>query len=73
MKNAGLLRGILMIALGIFLIYWAQTHSPKDVGQVIGNAISGGYTLSEPWYYGCLGAGILVGIVGVLRTFKSMK
>lgn len=69
----GLIRGIVLIALGIFLIYWAQTHSPKDFGQVIGNAVSGSYTLSEPWYYVCLGAGILVGVVGVLRTYKSMK
>ena len=66
-------RGLLLLAIGIFLIYWAQSHSPKDFGNVLGNAISGSYTLSEPWYYVCLGLGIVVGIVGVLRTFKSMK
>ena len=71
--KAGMIPGILMIALGIFLIYWAETHSPKDFGQVISNTFSGSYTMSEPWYYVCLGAGILVGVVGVLRTFKSMK
>lgn len=62
-----------MIALGIFIIYWAESHSPKDVGQVIGNAFSGSYTMSEPWYYVSLGVGILIGVLGVLRTYKSMK
>ena len=71
--KSGLIRGILFIAVGIFCIYWAQTHSPKDLGQVIGNNLSGSYTLSEPWYYGLLGIGILVGVIGILRTFKSMK
>lgn len=73
MKNTALIRGILLILVGIFLIYWAQTHSPKDLGQVIGNGLSGSYTLSEPWYYACLGGGIVVGILGILRTYKSMK
>lgn len=73
MKNSGLLKGILLVAVGIFLIYWAQTHSPKNFGQVIGNSLKGSYSLSEPWYYVCLGLGILVGVVGVLRTFKSLK
>ena len=71
--KSGMVRGVVMIAAGIFLVYWAQSHSPKDFGQVIGNAVSGGYTMSEPWYYVCLGLGIVVGVVGVLRTFKSMK
>lgn len=69
----GMIGGIVLIAIGIFLIYWAQTHSPNDLGQVIGNSLTGSYTLSEPWYYVCLGSGILVGVIGVLRTFKSMK
>jgi len=72
MKN-GMIRGILLIAIGVFLIYWAQTHSPKDLVKVIGNEFSGSYTLPEPWYYVCLGGGILVGVVGILRTYKSMK
>ena len=71
--KSGMIRGILFIAVGLFMIYWAQTHSPKDLGNVVGNAISGSYTMSEPWYYVCLGAGILVGVVGVLRTYKSMR
>lgn len=73
MKNSGLLKGILILAVGIFLVYWAESHSPKNLGKMIGNELSGSYTLSETWYYICLGAGILVGIVGVLKTFRSMK
>lgn len=68
----GLLSGILLIAIGIFLVYWAQTHSPKNLGKMIENTLTGSYTLSEPWYYVCLGAGIILGIVGTLRTYKSM-
>lgn len=68
-----MIKGIAMIAIGIFLIYWAQTHSPNSLEKVIGNAFSGGYTLSEPWYYVCLGGGILVGIVGILQTYKTLK
>ncbi|MFY0607336.1 MAG: hypothetical protein JXR10_11500 [Cyclobacteriaceae bacterium] len=71
--KSGMIRGLAMLAVGIFMIYWAQTHSPKDFGKVIGNAVSGSYTMSEPWYYICLGVGILLGVVGVLRTYKSMK
>ncbi|MEQ9303750.1 MAG: hypothetical protein RJQ14_07525 [Marinoscillum sp.] len=72
MKN-GMIRGVAITAVGIFLVYWAQSHSPKDFGQVVGNAVSGGYTMSETWYYICMGLGILVGIIGVIRIFKSMK
>lgn len=71
--NKGTISGVVFVGIGIFLVYWAETHSPKDLGKVIGNELSGSYTLSEPWYYVCLGAGILVGILGVLRTYKSMK
>lgn len=69
----GFLEGIIFTAAGIFLIYWAQTHSPRNLGQVIGNSLKGSYSMSETWYYICLGLGILVGIVGVLRTYKSMR
>lgn len=69
----GMIRGIVMILAGIFLIYWAEAHSPKNFGRVLGNAFSGSYTLSEPWYYVCLAAGIVLGVLGVLRTYKSMK
>lgn len=70
--KTGMIRGIVMILVGLFLIYWAESHSPKDFGTVLSNTFSDSYTLSEPWYYVCLGAGILVGVIGVLRTYKSM-
>lgn len=71
--KSGLLTGIIMLAAGIFLVYWAEAHSPKNFGKILENTFSGSYTLSEPWYYVCLGLGILFGIVGTLRTYKSMK
>lgn len=73
MKNSGLIRGVVLLAIGIFLIYWAQTHNPNELGKVIKNELTGSYTLPEPWYYVTLGAGILIGIIGLLRTYKSMK
>ena len=69
----GMFIGLLFVAIGAFLIYWAQTHSPQDLGKVIGNAVSGSYTLSEPWYYANLGLGIIVGAIGVLGIYKSLK
>ena len=70
-----------MIAIGIFLIYWAQTHPPLDsIDSIVDSALDSfsgddpySYNMSEPWYYTCLGLGILVGILGLLRTYKSMK
>ncbi|MEQ8365015.1 MAG: DUF3185 family protein [Cyclobacteriaceae bacterium] len=73
MKNSGLIRGVVLMAIGIFLVYWAQSHSPKSLGKVIGNEFSGSYTLPEHWYYICLGGGVIIGILGVLRAYKSMK
>ncbi|WP_421894014.1 hypothetical protein [Marinoscillum sp.] len=71
--KSGMIRGLLFIAVGLFLIYWAQTHTRKNLGNLIDGMSSESYTMSEPWYYACLGLGILVGVVGVLRTYKSMK
>ncbi len=71
--NNGMVKGILSLAVGLFLIYWAQTHTPNKLGKIIENELSGSYTLPEHWYYICLGLGIIFGIVGVLKTYKSMK
>jgi hypothetical protein len=63
---------LVVIALGAFTIYWAQTHSPKaGVGQIMGNAISGSYTMSETNYYICLGLGIALAAFGVYRFVTS--
>lgn len=63
--------GLLLIALGSFVIYWAQTHSPKNIGQAIGNAFSGSYTMSETNYYISLGIGIILCVYGILKILKK--
>ncbi len=60
--------GLVMLFIGAFVIYWAQTHSPNaGIGQVVGNAISGSYTMSENAYYISLIAGIAIGAYGVFK------
>lgn len=63
--------GLIFVAIGAFFIYWAQTHSPKNLGKVIGNAFSGSYTMSETSYYICLIAGILICVFGVLKLVRK--
>ena len=47
----GKVMGIVLILVGAFTVYWAQTHSPQaGVGQIVGNALSGSYTMSEGSY-----------------------
>lgn len=71
--NKNLIKAVIYIAVGVFVIYWAETHSPKDLGEVITNEISGSYTMSEPWYYTSLVLGTVVAILGILRGFKAMR
>jgi len=70
MKNTK--SGIISILLGAFFIYWAETHSPKKIGQAIGNAFSGSYTMNETSYYICLGVGVVLAIFGILKLVKKI-
>lgn len=72
--KSGLVRGLVLIAVGAFVIYWAVTHSPKGgIGQIVSNEISGSYTMGEGTYYASLVVGTVLAVLGVLRTYKSMK
>ncbi len=63
--------GIVLILVGAFTIYWAQTHSPQaGVGQIIGNALSGSYTMSEGSYYFTLVIGATLGLFGLYKLIK---
>lgn len=62
---------ILYLLIGGFFIYWAETHSPKKIGQAIGNAFSGSYTMDETSYYICLGVGIAICVFGVLKLIRK--
>lgn len=63
--------GTIYLLVGAFFIYWAETHSPKKLGQAIGNAFSGSYTMDETSYYICFGAGILICVMGVLKLIRK--
>jgi hypothetical protein len=63
---------IVFILVGVFCIYWAQTHSPKaGIGQIVGNKLAGSYTISEPWYYSTLAVGAILAIVGIMKFIKK--
>ncbi|UXX79027.1 hypothetical protein N7E81_16860 [Reichenbachiella carrageenanivorans] len=69
MKN--IKSGILYLLIGGFFVYWAETHSPKKLGQAIGNVFSGSYTMDETSYYICLGLGIAIGLLGLFKILKK--
>ena len=74
MKNQQTLRGLLIAAIGMFCIYWAQTHSPNaGLGKMISNELSGSYTLSETWFYITMVFGVAATVVGLFRVYKSLK
>lgn len=65
-------QAILFILVGAFIIYWAQTHSPKaGIGNIIGNELSGSYTMSENWYYISLVIGAGLAVIGVKKILKK--
>jgi len=66
--NKSKLQGIITASIGAFVIYWAYSHSPKaGLGKIIGNELSGSYTMSETWYYASLALGIAIGVYGIYR------
>ncbi|MEQ9404583.1 MAG: hypothetical protein RIM99_13410 [Cyclobacteriaceae bacterium] len=64
--------GTILALIGAFVIYWAQTHSPKaKPGQIVGNELSGSYTMSETSYYISLIAGIVLAVYGIYKIVKG--
>ena len=64
----GKLQGIITALVGAFVIYWAYAHSPKaGLGKIVGNELSGSYTMSEIWYYISLALGIVIAVFGVYK------
>ena len=71
MKN-NVLQAIILLLVGGFFIYWAQSHSPvAGLVEKLGNELSGSYTLSETWYYITLGIGAALGVMGVFKLLKK--
>ncbi len=68
------IKGLSILAIGAFLIYWAQTHTPnKDLLDAVNNEIIGSYALSEPMYFATLVFGGILGVLGLISLYKDMK
>ncbi|MFY0689833.1 MAG: hypothetical protein JXQ90_21870 [Cyclobacteriaceae bacterium] len=64
--------GLLLTLVGAFCIYWAYSHSPKaGIGKIVGNELSGSYTMSETSYYISLAIGAVIAIYGVMKFVKG--
>lgn len=68
-----ILRPVLLLAIGLFIIYWSLEHSPESLGKMITNELTGSYTLSEPMYYISLVVGSIIGLLGLVSLLKSFK
>lgn len=63
--------GILLLAAGIFIVIWTINHAPTaGIGEKLGRELQGSYTMSEPAYYASLVAGVVVGVLGIMRLRK---
>lgn len=69
----GLLQGIILIAIGSFIIYWAIDHSPNaSLGEKVGDLLEeDAYRMSEAWYYTSLVAGSIIALLGLRNLLKS--
>lgn len=74
MKNKNLLIGVVLLVLGVFIIYWAQTHAPNaSIGSKISNKLAGSYNMGETSYYLSLIVGGIAAVFGALKTYKAVK
>jgi hypothetical protein len=69
----GLLGGIILIAIGAFIIYWAIEHSPNaSIGEKVSDLLDdSAYRMSEVWYYTSLVAGSIIALLGLRNLLKS--
>ncbi|WP_296623321.1 hypothetical protein [Marivirga sp.] len=69
----GLLIGIILIAIGSFIIYWAIDHSPNaPIGERVTDLLEeNSYRMSEAWYYTSLIAGSIIALLGLRNLLKS--
>ena len=65
--------GFLIVAIGLFIIYWAVEHSPESLESVITNKLTGSYTMSEPWYYISLVVGSIMALFGIMKIYKASR
>lgn len=69
----GLLKGIFLIAIGAFIIYWSVDHSPNaSIGEKVNDLLDdNAYRMSETWYYTSLVGGSIIALLGLRSLLKS--
>lgn len=70
--NKGKLKGILFIALGVFILAWTYQHRPSAslVNEINGLFDDSSYSMSETWYYISLVVGAVVTALGIKGLLK---
>ncbi|MFQ3212610.1 MAG: hypothetical protein ACJAT1_001963 [Marivirga sp.] len=70
--NKNKLRGILFIALGVFVLAWTYQHRPSEalVNKINGIFDDSSYSMSDTWYYICLAAGAVITALGFRSLIK---
>lgn len=71
--KSGLIKGIIFLVVGVFCIYWTQTHAPGNVGEQLLKKAEGSYSLSEPWYYASMIFSVVLSIIGGVIIYKEVK
>lgn len=66
--------GVIYLALGVFVMFWAHNHSPESsLLEKASREISGDYTMSKEGYYASMVVGVLLIVFGAARIFKSKR
>lgn len=70
--DKGKLKGILLIALGVFVLVWTYQHRPSAalVNGINGLFDDASYSMSDTWYYICLMAGAVITALGLRNLIK---
>jgi drug/metabolite transporter (DMT)-like permease len=72
--NKKYILGIIYLSLGVFILFWAQNHSPESgIGEKLSRELSGDYTMSKEGYYFSMVAGALMVVFGAARIFKAKR
>jgi len=73
MNKSGFLRGFSFILSGLVLLYWAESHSSLKYLHFIGVKLKGEYVIPENLYILLFSLSIILIIIGLVRSFRSMK
>ncbi|MBK6265762.1 hypothetical protein JKA74_12020 [Marivirga sp. S37H4] len=69
----GLISGILLVAIGTFVVYWSVDHSPyAPLGEQVKDVFdSNSYRMSEFWYYTSLVVGTIIALLGLRNILRK--